>query len=547
MMPNWQSSKSYTVSLLTLLECPPPLSSYLFQSKCLLNAISHSRVFPLSPLLDKGSQEGVAVAKRTLVGRIVAEKTLNRNVVKEIVSKAWDVKDEVKISDLGPNIYLFTFSEVEKVKKVLEEGPWFIMGHLLSVQYWIPEVSVFEINFDHVYFWVQLHRLPLEYMTVNNARKVAQKIGTVHSIEDPFVEGQLRRPFFRVRVKVNIKKPLLTGFWVPRKDLPRTWIFIKYERLQDYCYNCGILGHDYRRCKKEKEMTVHIQNRPRYGPNLAVQQAKSMAAIVSENVNRARKLNEGEEGDVAEKDKNGGHSAHMATKGTENDLHAEGYDCDRGKGKAAEDQVAEICQPPSSEVSGGQDKAMGHKTYTVVELCNVEEREKEEYEPCTAGKSPTVMDLNQGKVRAGLGPTNYQDMDLVQEDIGLKEKCITWDMRSPTREGSSSYGVSLSLGEINFSIYSRIPPEEVDDEAMTVAVCRPEVEGQLVQGFKNMVTLKRQRSIPELEYCSPLEGEGGTALKKCRHDTRQVTDSSKSDVPTLMVEEAGLIKPPPQP
>lgn len=61
----------------------------------------------------------------------------------------------------------------------------------------------------------------------------------------------LGRSFLRVRVEIEISKPLPKGFWLRRntgagQDL---WISYKYEKLSDFCYDCGRLGHDNRSCK----------------------------------------------------------------------------------------------------------------------------------------------------------------------------------------------------------------------------------------------------------------------------------------------------------
>ncbi|XP_057444444.1 uncharacterized protein LOC130736658 [Lotus japonicus] len=181
---------------------------------------------------------GLQLAQRTLVGKVLAEKPLNKIAIKDVLTKAWATEDEVKISDMGLNIFMFNFKDKEGAKKIYEGGPWNVMGNLLSLQNWIPEESIFELDFSQVLCWIQLHGLPLESFTTANAAKIAQHIGEVREVENPIVEGQMLRSLMRVQVHLNTRKPLATGFWVPRKDLPRTWVFIKYEKMQGFCFNC---------------------------------------------------------------------------------------------------------------------------------------------------------------------------------------------------------------------------------------------------------------------------------------------------------------------
>lgn len=83
---------------------------------------------------------------------------------------------------------------------------------------------------------------------MRSAAKILSLLGEVFEIEDPSVDGNLVRAFIRARVKIDILKPLSTGCWVPRRNLPKVWVFIKYERLQDLCYKFSTLGHDLRGC-----------------------------------------------------------------------------------------------------------------------------------------------------------------------------------------------------------------------------------------------------------------------------------------------------------
>ncbi|KAJ1389486.1 hypothetical protein SESBI_38221 [Sesbania bispinosa] len=178
-----------------------------------------------------------------------------------------------------------------------------------------------------------------------------------------------------------------------------------------------------------------------------------MAGIISENINRARKLHEGDEGDVATGRKMGGQSKASSTKGTE------------GK----------------KQVNG----------------------------PKVSSLSPTVVDLEDGLKKPGLGPESFVDLDLEKEDVGLKEKTILWDFRSPTKEGSSLYDISLNEREIQMCRESSIPMLDID------------MDKEDAGKFK-----KERKEVGDATLCDALV-------------------ASVNSCSILMAEEAGLIKPPP--
>lgn len=55
--------------------------------------------------VEEYSNEGVEFAKRTLVGKILFERILNRAAAKMIIAKAWGEPEGLKIADMGPNIF----------------------------------------------------------------------------------------------------------------------------------------------------------------------------------------------------------------------------------------------------------------------------------------------------------------------------------------------------------------------------------------------------------------------------------------------------------
>ncbi|KAJ1382553.1 hypothetical protein SESBI_44158 [Sesbania bispinosa] len=50
------------------------------------------------------------------------------------------------------------------VQEVIQRGPWFVMGNIVSLQSWLPHASVYELDFTKISFWIQIHGLPLDML-----------------------------------------------------------------------------------------------------------------------------------------------------------------------------------------------------------------------------------------------------------------------------------------------------------------------------------------------------------------------------------------------
>lgn len=72
------------------------------------------------------------------MGKVITDRPLNKGAIRSMLKKAWGDLDDLHISNVGVNMFLFTFSNEKEVKDVLSRAPWYVMNKLVSLQPWTP-------------------------------------------------------------------------------------------------------------------------------------------------------------------------------------------------------------------------------------------------------------------------------------------------------------------------------------------------------------------------------------------------------------------------
>lgn len=199
--------------------------------------------------LEEGSGDSGIPNNLCLVGKVIQAKTLNASVVSNILMAAWKTRAPFQVSDWNNNVFLFQFEDPEDKRLVVQDGPWSVMNSLLVLRPLEKDMVVSEIQFQLCPFWVQIHGLPVEKMCRANAEIIGKRFGKLIAIEAASNTMLLSRSFLRVKVEINISQPLSKGFWLRGKTGKDLWISYLYERLPDFCYACGRIGHDNRSCR----------------------------------------------------------------------------------------------------------------------------------------------------------------------------------------------------------------------------------------------------------------------------------------------------------
>jgi hypothetical protein len=226
------------------------------------------------PVLDSIAEFPSNQKPVALIGKLLSLKPLNTQTVRATLAVAWSFAAPLTVEFLAPNKFLLGVSNPDHVDRILHRGPWNIRGSLLLLQQWSPELALAEVELSHCAFWIQVHGLPRQNMTVRNAIMIGKAIGSLLEVENSETSGLICRQFLHVKVELNTAKPLPPGFTFPRQGKAPLWISFRYERLGVYCKTCGLLGHKNLNCPAppqvftQNQYSIPLQSIPFLDPRL---------------------------------------------------------------------------------------------------------------------------------------------------------------------------------------------------------------------------------------------------------------------------------------
>ncbi|KAL3639346.1 hypothetical protein CASFOL_017253 [Castilleja foliolosa] len=178
----------------------------------------------------------------TLIAKILSQKPLNLNAFKSSIIKAWNPKKKITTNILESNTVAFVFEDESDLDKV-HNLSWTFRDHQIILAKWNSDQALGEVNLTSTIFWIQVFGIPVCYMNQNTARIIiGNEIGTFCKADLQLASNKWKKSL-RIQIKLDITKPLTSFIILSCGDRPGFRIEIRYERLSDFCYNCGLLGH----------------------------------------------------------------------------------------------------------------------------------------------------------------------------------------------------------------------------------------------------------------------------------------------------------------
>lgn len=91
---------------------------------------------------------------------------------------------------------------------------------------------------------------------MNIIQQIGSCIRDVIEIDKGMVNGITRS--VRLKVEINLEKPLKRGIKVRIREGEPRWLPITYDRLSSFCYYCGKLGYNVKDCEMIESQTEDI-------------------------------------------------------------------------------------------------------------------------------------------------------------------------------------------------------------------------------------------------------------------------------------------------
>ena len=205
----------------------------------------------------EGEEEEEARIELGLVGKIWTKRTVNVNAFMNTMKQVWQPMHGVDISSIGENTFIFQFHHWRDKSRVVEGQPWHFDKHAIIFDDIQGNFKPSDLDLYALPMWVRIYNLPFKgRLNLSNVEALGKKIGEFIKMDSSGLLGIDKS--IRLRIKVDVRKPLMQRVKVKLRGGEEDFYDIKYERPPLFCYHCGLVGHGVKDCEgwREEESVI---------------------------------------------------------------------------------------------------------------------------------------------------------------------------------------------------------------------------------------------------------------------------------------------------
>ena len=144
----------------------------------------------------------------TIAAKFLTKRALNTESIMRTFNPIWWPNNGFKVRNVGNHTILFIFD------------------HLVMIKRYDYSIPVKDLVFDHVSLWVQVHDIPIKYLSREVVEKLYEATGEVNK-KSSLMEVD-RGNVMRIRLRVNITLPLCRGRIFTLDNRLKEWVSFKY-------------------------------------------------------------------------------------------------------------------------------------------------------------------------------------------------------------------------------------------------------------------------------------------------------------------------------
>ncbi|KAK4418218.1 hypothetical protein Salat_2234500 [Sesamum alatum] len=191
--------------------------------------------------------KGVDGYRFTLVGHLLSHRLIHFEALKVRLIQLIQAARGVTVRKLLETRFCWVFNHEEDLRQALDMRPWIIDRNLVVLQPLSQPEDPLSISLDWCPFFVHIHDLRLGQRSVDVLRYIGNYVGVW--LDAANIERDIS--WFenvRNRLNINVSIPLKRALRIQLDTGASCIVRFSYERLPNFCYLCGKLGHISRFC-----------------------------------------------------------------------------------------------------------------------------------------------------------------------------------------------------------------------------------------------------------------------------------------------------------
>ncbi|VFQ73855.1 unnamed protein product [Cuscuta campestris] len=204
-----------------------------------------------------------------LVGKFINGRHGSFETMKNFFASIWKPLMGMAVTEIEEGLYVFKFYSEADRDRVMDLCPWSYRSQLLVLEPMGKHTDPRDVPLHHAYVWVQVTGLKCGYVS----EKIGNDVGEF--LETDQASFGLWSKHLRIRVKLDLRKPLKRGTRLRRGENEWVHVSFGYEKISSFCYICGLLGHSDSVCPETLTHPGRCLER-KYGPELRIDPRKEV-------------------------------------------------------------------------------------------------------------------------------------------------------------------------------------------------------------------------------------------------------------------------------